>query len=308
MDEYVTSLVKAAVSVIGRVECIIKEGVNISKKSVEFTILANEAKKAFNEEGYFGPQTAKHAIPVLNFFFVNNICLNVAISLLHTKMFIDVSKYELHIEICVKIISIIFDKKDITAMMGYLKTYEIDQITPTIATKIDKLLETAEQIVELITIDSDAPVDIKLPPCLSKEIENKGCGKNIQNSIEKCSKSLREESNRQNPETRKALFSVINEYKQDPSKSDKENKEKRMKLILVIAFILKLYYDMKEPDESQKTYDEYTNLAYLGNPGGNRNKSRRDKSRRVKSRRVKSRRVKSRRVKSRRVKSRRNRK
>ena len=322
MDDYVTSLVNTAVKVIGGFKCMIIKGVNMGaniKEAIDKSIAVFNACKA---EGFIGPQTAEQVIPVVNFIFVNKICLNSLILTLRTSviktLIFDVDKYKVHIEICVKIISIIFDPEDITEMMGYLETYKIDQITPTIATKIDKLLEAAEQIIELITTNSDDPVAIALPPCLSDKIKSTSCGNDIQESIKTCSKSLQEESNRKNPINREALFKIINEYKPDPSLSEDKNNQKRMKLILVIAFILNLY--AKTSVEGIGTWndvgedgDEDGDEDYSQFPGGNRNKSRRvksrrNKSRRVKSRRVKSRRVKSRRVKSRRVKSRRNRK
>ena len=228
---------------------------------------------------------------------------------------IDVDKYKVHIEICVKIISIIFDPKDITAMIGYLETYESNNISTSIAVKIDKLLEAAEQIVEMITTNSDDPVAIALPPCLSDKIKSTSCGNDIQKSISACSEKIRDENNKKNPINREALFKIINEYKPDPSLSEDENNQKRMKLILVIAFILNLYAktsvegngtwrnagededkDEEEHEDKDGDGDGDEKIYY----GGNRNKSRRVKSRRNKSRRNKSRRNKSRRNKSRR--------
>ena len=310
MDDYVTSLVNTAVKVIGGFKCMIIKGVNMGaniKEAIDKSIAVFNACKA---EGFIGPQTAEQVIPVVNFIFVNKICLNSLILTLRTSviktLIFDVDKYKVHIEICVKIISIIFDPEDITEMMGYLETYKIDQITPTIATKIDKLLEAAEQIIELITTNSDDPVAIALPPCLSDKIKSTSCGNDIQESIKTCSKSLQEESNRKNPINREALFKIINEYKPDPSLSEDKNNQKRMKLILVIAFILNLYaktseqglstWNTVEGKEDEEDEEEYQSQF----PGGNRVKSRRVKSRRVKSRRNKSRRNKSRRNKSRR--------
>jgi hypothetical protein len=295
LDEYVTSLVNAAVTAIDGFKCIVVQGVDMGEKIKEAT---NKAIKAYNNFKIDRPKMAEQVIRIVNFIFVNKLCLNGFSWSLHTSfmkyVFVDVDKYNVHIEICVKIISIIFDQKDITEMMGYLETYDSNKITPSIAEKIDKLLETAEQIVELITIDSDAPVNIALPSCLSENIENSECKKEIEANIKTCSLKIRDENNKKNPETRKALFRIINEYKSDPSKSEDENNQKRMKLILVIAFILKLY--TKTSEEGYDTWrdvgdeDEDEAFAYPKIPGGNRIKSRRDKSRRNKSRRNKSRR------------------
>jgi hypothetical protein len=250
-------------------------------------------------------ETINELADCINYILLHKLCISgliYAISLLKSiisKSLLD--SIEVYMEMAAKIIVTIFGEDDIQVMVGYLGTDE--KIKSSISEKIDTLLEIAEQIIIMITTNKDAL--ITLPPCLEKKIETAAYATAIQDDIEKCSKSLKNESIVNNKKNREGYLLLLNKFKPDViTETVDESNEKRMKLILLIVLVMESY---------KIFYTESLTINNNNKEDMNRIKTLINKNKIVdkkggKSRRVKSRRNKSRRNKSRRVKSRRTRK